>query len=139
MPTILVKCSYIIMLNELSPTARQNAAKHALAFAEAGVFTLLVLDIDTESIALKEELQVTVMLQDRVCGNLVDHALQGSASRLDKIGIEATDGLLLWRRGDNDAWVVLVQRLVQPKEIAVAARDSELGVAVAFRRRLGLH
>jgi len=72
------------------------------------------------------------MLQNGVGGNLVEHALQRRASRLNKVGLEAADGLLLWRRWNDDAGVVAVQLRVEPEEVAVAAGDGELGRPVAL-------
>jgi hypothetical protein len=129
--------TYIIMLDELAAVTGEHTAKHALVLGETDVFALLVLDVDVEGLALEEELEIAVVLQDGVCGGAVQHALEGSAPRLDEIGLEAADGLLLGRRGDDDARAVVVQLRVQPEEVAVAARDGELGVAVALGRRLG--
>lgn len=125
------------MFHKFTAAAREHVAKHAFALPDARVLALLVLDVDIESVALKKQLQVTVVLQNGVRGRLVEHALQGSASRLNEVGLEAAHSLLLWRRRDDDAGVVVVQLGVEPEEVAVAAGDGEVGVAVALGGRLG--
>jgi hypothetical protein len=45
------------MLDELATAAGQHGAEHALAFAQAGILALFVLDVDVEGIALEEQLQ----------------------------------------------------------------------------------
>src|SRR5690349_15231993 len=77
------------------------------------------------------------MLQYGMRSNLVQHAFQRCSSRLNKVGLETTQGLLLrwWRNDDTGA--VVVQLVVQPKEVAVSAGDGEFGIAVTFRGGLG--
>lgn len=104
--------AYIVVLDELSATTRQHRPKHALALAKAGVLALLVLDIDIEGVALEEQLEITVVLQNWMRRRLVEHALQCRTSRFDEIGIESTYRLLLRRRGDDDSGIVAVQLIV---------------------------
>jgi len=100
--------SYIIMFDELATAATQHGTKHAFAFTEPWILALLVLDVDIESITLQEKFQVAIVLQSRMCGSFVQHSLQRSASRLHKISIKTSDSLLLWRRRNDDAGVVVV-------------------------------
>jgi hypothetical protein len=68
------------MLDKLATATRQHATKHALALAQANIFAFLVLDINIESIALEEELQVAVVLKNGMRGYPVEHAFQGGTS-----------------------------------------------------------
>lgn len=131
--------THVVMLDKLGAAAnRQHATKHAtLCFGQTNVFALLVLDVDVERVAFQEQLQVGIVLQDGVGRGLVQHALQGSSSRLDKVLVEAADGLLLWGWRHHNSRVVVVQLVVQPKEVAVPAGDGELGVAVCLGGGLG--
>lgn len=63
--------THIVVLNELSTTSREHGTEHTLALTQAGIFPLLILDVDIEGFTLKEQLQVAVMLQDRMRSNLV--------------------------------------------------------------------
>jgi len=73
-----------------------------------------MLDIDVETLALEEELQIGIMLQHRMRRNLVQHPLQRLPPALDEIAFEATDGLFLGRRGHDDAGAVSVEGVVEP-------------------------
>lgn len=125
------------MLDKFARATAKHRAEHALVLSQAGVLAFLILDVHVESLALEEQLQIAIMLQHRVGSRLVEHALQSSTARLDKIGVEATDGLFFWGWRDNDTGVVVVQLVVEPEEVAVAARDCEFGVAVALGGGLG--
>jgi len=100
------------VFNEFTTAAREHRAEHAFAFAYAGVFALLVLNVHVEGFAFEEQLQVTVVLQHWMRSRLVEHTLQSGASRLNKIGFEAPNGLFLRRWRDNDSGVVVVQLCV---------------------------
>jgi hypothetical protein len=129
--------AHIIVFHEFTATAAEHGAKHALAFAHAGILALLVLDVDIEGIAFEKYLQVAVVLQYGMCCRFVEHALKGGPPGLDKVGFEATHGLLLWWRWDDDTRIVVVELGIQPEEIAVAAGHGKVGVAVAFGSGLG--
>lgn len=62
------------MFNELAAASTKHGPEHALALAQTGVLALFVLDVDIERLAFKEKLQITVVLQDRMCSRLVEHA-----------------------------------------------------------------
>jgi hypothetical protein len=130
--------THIILLDKFVGTPNINAkrAKHALALAQTRLFPLLVLDINVERLTLEKELQVGIMLQRRVRGRLVEHFLESRASRLNEIALEATDGLLLWRRRHHDTRIVGVQRSIQPQKIAIPPLDLKLGLLVGFGRSL---
>jgi hypothetical protein len=98
--------------------AESDAAKHALAFSNQRLLALLVLDVHIKGITLEEELQVSVMLQHRMGSGFVQHALQRLPPRLHKACIKPSDCLLFWRRWNDNARVIIVQLIVQPKEIA---------------------
>jgi hypothetical protein len=63
------------VLDKLSGPSRQHATKHALALTQARLLALPILDVDVEGIAFQEELEVAVVLQDRMRSDLVQHAL----------------------------------------------------------------
>lgn len=128
--------TYVVVLHKLASSSAHGDAKraeHALALTQVGLPILLVLDIHIESFTLKEDLQVGVVLENRVASNLVQHSFQGSSPGLDEIGIESTHGLLLRWGGDNHTGVAVVQGIIKPEEITVSATDSELGHAICFR------
>lgn len=127
------------MLDELSSGAHgeTKGTQHAFVFLQQGIFPLLVLDVDIERLTLKEQLQIAIVLQNRMRGALVEHALQCLPSRLDKVRIETAHGLLLRRWRDDDARTVVMELIVQPKEIAVAPGDGEFRVPVSLRGGLG--
>ena len=104
-----------------------DGGEHAAFLAEVGFAVLFVLDVDGEGFALEEDLEVGVVVQDGVGGDLVEHALEGLAAGLDEVGVEASDGLFFGGRGDHDARVVGVQGGVEPEEVAVAAGDGHVG------------
>ena len=122
------------MFHEFASSAHRETkrAKHALALAEVGFSILFILDINIESLTFKEDLQITIVLENWVASNFIQHAFQSSPPRLDKVGIKPTHSLLLWRRSNNHSGVVVVHGVVKPKEIAVSAADSKLRLAVCF-------
>ena len=128
------------MLDELAGGAADvdaNGAQHALVgLVEQRIPVLFVLDVDVEGFALEEDLEVGVVVEDGVGGDLVQHALEGLSPRLDELGVEAADGLLLGGRGDDDAGVVGVHGGVEPEEVSVPAGDGELGLFICFGRGL---
>lgn len=68
--------------------------------------------------------------------HLVQHSLQRRSSRLNEIRIESPDRLLLGRRRDDHTWVIAVQCIIQPKEIAIPTGNRKLRLAVCLRRSL---
>lgn len=131
--------SYVIVLDELPGAAHRQAegTQHAFVFLEQGIFPFLVLDVDIESLALKEQFQIAIVLQDGVRSAFVEHALQCLPPRLNEVGIETTYGLLFRRRRDDDARIVIMELVVQPEEIAVAAGDGKFRIPVSLRGSLG--
>lgn len=61
------------MFHEFASSTNINSerAKHALALAQIGLSVLFVLDIDIESFTLKEYLQISIVLENWMAGNLV--------------------------------------------------------------------
>jgi hypothetical protein len=106
----------IVVLDEFASAAatKSNAAHQAFGFAgtEERVLAIAVLDVNVEALALEECLQVGVVLKDRVVCGLADLSFQSHTTRLDEVGVEATNGLLLWWRRDYDTRVVGVKLLV---------------------------
>ena len=126
------------MLDKFTTSTDINAkgAEHALVLTEVRLSVLLVLDIEVESLAFQEDFEVPVLLENGMRRDLVQHALQRCSSRLDEIGIETTNGLLLRGRRHNHTGVAVMHRVIQPKKVAVPTADEELGLSVCFRRRL---
>ena len=91
-----------------------NAAHQAFGFTgtEERVLAIAVLDVNVEGLALEEGLQVGVVLKDRVICGLADLSFQSHTARLDEVGVEPTNSLLLRRRWDYNTRVVGVQLLV---------------------------
>lgn len=138
LPARTYRQTYIVMLDEL-PTATDANAKgteHALVLAKVRFPVFLVLHVHGEGFALEEDFKIAVMLENRVRRNLVQHPLKGSPPRLDEVRIETAHRLLLWRRGDNNTGVVVVHRIIEPKEVTVSAADSKLRLSVGFGGRL---
>lgn len=129
------------MFHKLVTATNRNTkgTKHALALTKIRLPVLLILDINIESLAFEEDLQITIVLENWVTSNLIQHPLQSSPSGLDKISIESTHGLLLWGRRNNYAGVVIVHGVVEPKEITVSPTDGKLGLAVCFGGSLQSH
>lgn len=124
------------MLDELGAAAdaQVQAGEDALALGgHVRVFALALLHVHVEGVALEEQLQVAVVLQDRVRRRLGQHLLQRHAPRLDEVGVEAADRLFLRRRRHHGARVVAVQLVVEPEEVTIAAGDFKFGPAVRFR------
>ena len=90
-------------------------------------------DVHVECLAFQECLQIAIVLEDGVCGDLVDHALQSHASALDEVGVEAADCLLFGWRWDYDAWVVIVEAFVEPEEVFVSSGYGKGRGVVSFR------
>lgn len=122
------------MLDELGAASdgETNGTEHTSLGLGEHVLALFVPDVDVESLTLEEELQVAIVLQDRMSGGLVEHSLQCSSSRLDKVRIESTDDLLVRWRWHDDTRVVAVQLVVEPEEVTVAAGNGEIGIAVGL-------
>jgi hypothetical protein len=76
------------------------------------------------------------VLQGRVPSSLVQHPLQRRPTTLDKVAVEAADGLLLRRRRDDEPGIVSMQRVVEPQEVSVPALDLEFRLPVGLRRGL---
>lgn len=72
------------------------------------------------------------MLEYRVSSSLIEHAFKSCTARLDEVGIEATNGLLLRRRRDDNAGIATVEGFIEPKKVSVAARDREFSLFVGF-------
>jgi hypothetical protein len=108
--------AHVVMLDEFSASTHADSkrAKHTLALTKIWLSILLVLDVHVESLTLKEDFEVAIMLEYRMSGNLVEHALQGSSSRLHEVGIKSAHRLLLGRRRHNHAGVVTVQGVIEP-------------------------
>ena len=106
----------IVVLDEFASAAatESNAAHQAFGFTgtEERVLAIAVLDVNVEGLALEEGLQVGVVLKDRVIRSLADLSFQSHTARLDEVGIEATNSLLLRRWWDYNTRVVGVQLLV---------------------------
>lgn len=99
------------MLHEFASSADVDTegAQHALALAEIWLSVLFVLDVHIKSFTFEEDLQVGIVLENRVTGDLVQHPLQCSSSRLDKVRIKSPNSLFLWRWCHDNSWVVVVQ------------------------------
>lgn len=104
----------IIMLNELATASDRDtdSAKHAFTLAQPGILALFVLDIDVESLALQEYLQVSVVLQYGMRGDFVEHALKRLPTGFHKVRIKTSNSLLLGRRRYNDTGVVVVELVI---------------------------
>lgn len=55
---------YIVVFDELAATANREAdgRHHPFALRDAGIFSLLVFDVDVERLTLEEEFEIAVML-----------------------------------------------------------------------------
>lgn len=102
------------MLYKLAASTNRDAeaTEHTLALSKIGLPVLLILDIHVKGFTFKEDLQVTVMLENRMSCNLVQHALKCCSSRLDKVCIKTAHGLFLGWRSNDHARVVVVQGIV---------------------------
>lgn len=96
-----------------------------------------MLDVDVEGVAFEEGFKVAVVLEDGVGGDLVEHAFECHAPAFDKVGLEAADGLFVRGWSDDGARAVVVETVVEPEEIAVAAGDGEGGCCVVVGARGG--
>jgi len=72
------------------------------------------------------------VMEDRMCGDFVQHSLQSLTARLDKFCLKPANGLLLWRWWDYYTGVVVVQRVVKPQEVSVSPRNGEFGLFVCL-------
>lgn len=109
------------MLNELPTTTKPKRAEHPLTLSQIRLLVLLMLNVQIERLALQENLQIAIILQNRMRSRLIKHTLQCSSSGLDEIGIESANGLLLWWRRYHDAGIIAVEGIVQPEEITITS------------------
>lgn len=103
------------MFYKLGTTANRKvqAAEHAFALRRhIRLLAFSCLDVDTERFTFKEDLEVAIMLQYQMSSNLVEHTLERGSPRLNKVTFKSAHRLLIWRRGHDDARVVLVQLLI---------------------------
>lgn len=102
------------MLYKLAASTDRDAeaTEHTLALSKIGLPVLLILNVHVKGFTLKEDLQVTVMLENRMSCNLVQHALECCSSRLDKVCVKAAHGLFLGWRSNDHAGIVVVQGIV---------------------------
>lgn len=109
-----MEVTYVVMLNKLAASTNRDteATKHALALSKIRLPVLLILNVHVKGFTFKKDLQVAVMLENRVGSNLVQHAFERCSSRLDEICIEPPHGLLLGRRSNDHTGVVVVKGVV---------------------------
>lgn len=89
-----------------------------------------MLHLEREIVALQEQLQVRVILEQRVVGDLLDAAVERDAPVLNEGVLEAAEWRLLRHGRYNDAGVVERQCLVEPEEVGVPPEHREFGFAV---------
>ena len=77
----------------------------------------IITHIQRECIALQEQFQIRILRQYRMICDLDNTLLEGSSPLLDKLPVETTKRALFRYRRDENAWVVLSKRLVQPEEV----------------------
>lgn len=65
-------------------------------------------------------------------GGFVQHLLQCLSPRFDKVGVKTTNGLFLWGWWDYDAWITVMQRIVEPQEISIPPGNGKFGLLVCF-------
>ena len=106
--------TYVVVLDKLAASTNRDteATKHALVLSKIRLPVLLILNVHVKGFAFKEDLQVTVMLENRVGSNLVQHAFECCSSRLDEVCIKPPYSLLLGRRSNDHTGVVVVQGVV---------------------------
>ena len=62
--------------------------------------------------------------------DLLNALLECKPALLDEVLVEPAIRVLVGHGRDDDAWVVLRERLVEPEEVRVPPQDGELGLAV---------
>lgn len=104
------------MFNEFPPSSNRYSerAQHALVLAKVRLAVLLVLDIYAKRIAFQKQFQIRIMLKNRMCCDLIEHAFQRRSPRLNKVRIKPPNGLLLRRWGNNNTGVIVMQLIIQP-------------------------
>jgi len=80
-----------------------------------------MLYIYAEGIAFKKELEVAVVLQNRVSCRLAEHALEGGSTGLYEIGSKASYCLFFGRRWHDNPGIITVELVVEPEEVTIAS------------------